>query len=110
MQHLRGESLQPHELLWLDEGVGLYVLSTPNVIWSIYQLYICQVRQGLPENFASFHASGKLLRNFDTQSLGLTPLLQHDPKKLEFIYNLRSRRPGASSALKGLKLCNYVAK
>ena len=32
---------------------------------------------------------------------------QHDPKKLEFIYNLRSRRPGSSGILKGTNPLKY---
>jgi hypothetical protein len=34
---------------------------------------------------------------------------QHDPKKLEFVYNLRSRRPGAASVMQGLKHLARIA-
>jgi hypothetical protein len=33
---------------------------------------------------------------------------QHDPKKLEFIYNLRSRRPGTSATLKSAISPNFA--
>ncbi len=79
---------------------------------AVYYL-MSQVRQGLPENFPTFYATG---RNFATLltfffqntrfSFVSHRIFQHDPKKLEFIYNLRSRRPGTSGIPKGNRLSN----
>ena len=104
-QHLRGESLQPHELLWLDEGVGLYVPLYFNDCH--YPPFFCPTALAFCRYGKDFQ---RISRRFMPQASPLihsrpcrpashrTP--QHDPKKLEFIYYLRSRRPGTSGIIK----------
>ena len=111
MQHLRGESLQPHEMLWLDEGVGLCAAMSRALLRNGH---VKHPLLGTAKTSREFPAvlclrSSSLINslfNFVSRRMS-----QHDPKKLEFIYNLRSRRPGSFGSPKGAKssaLTSYI--